>query len=494
MSLSAARPALVTRTLLRPALSLCALLLLLGFAFQGSRPLYDSDEGRYSSIALAMLDSGDFIVPRLDPDHPHYAKPPLTYWMLAASFETFGINSWAARTPGALAYAGIGLLIAWMARRMQLRNPWRAGIVWAITLAPFLGSNIVSTDMLLTFFEALAGAGFLAAETAGGAADAGRWRIMMWCAFGLAFLTKGPPALIPLFALAVTLVSLHGWGGLRRLVSLPGMVLGALLGLSWYVYVIARQPGLLGYFVGYEVVDRLLTNTQNRNPGIAGIFKAYLPMLLVGTMPWSALLLARRVRPLPPGRRPPRVELGWRLSVSWCAIGAAIFLLAQSRLPFYLLPLFVPFSIWLALRLDVTDGLLRNRGSAWLVAWLVLLLCLKAAGAFVPTDHDGRAFAAQLEHLAGHRAVSEWIFVDSEPRYELRIYTGRKVEIASSEHREPAFAHGEGLCFEVGESAYPVVLTKELEAGRLAPVLAACARPFHIVGSVSEYAVFLPRH
>ena len=83
---------------MRPALSLCALLLLLGFTFQGTRPLYDSDEGRYSSIALAMLDSGDFIVPRLDPDHPHYAKPPLTYWMLAASFRTFG------STPGPLVY------------------------------------------------------------------------------------------------------------------------------------------------------------------------------------------------------------------------------------------------------------------------------------------------------------------------------------------------------------------------------------------------------
>ena len=64
MNISAARSALVTRTRLRPALSLIALLLVLGFTFQGTRPLYDSDEGRYSSIALALLDSGDFVVPR----------------------------------------------------------------------------------------------------------------------------------------------------------------------------------------------------------------------------------------------------------------------------------------------------------------------------------------------------------------------------------------------------------------------------------------------
>src|SRR5690348_14359184 len=162
MTSSVIRPSWISITRnLHPAVALCALLFLLGFAFQGTRPLYDADEGRYTSVALAMLDSGDFIVPRLDPYHPHYAKPPLTYWALAASFRAFGTNVWAARVPGALAYVGVGLLIAWMARRLQLQNPWRAGTIWAITLAPLLGSNIVTTDMLLTLFETLAVSGFI---------------------------------------------------------------------------------------------------------------------------------------------------------------------------------------------------------------------------------------------------------------------------------------------------------------------------------------------
>jgi 4-amino-4-deoxy-L-arabinose transferase len=485
-------PRSISRSL-RPALMLYAVLFLLAFAFQGSRPLYDSDEGRYSAIALGMLDSGDFIVPHLDPDHPHYAKPPLTYWVLAASFATFGPNAWAARIPGALAYAGVGSLLAWMGRRLQLQNPWRAGTLWAITLAPFIGANVVTTDMLLTFFEALAVAGFVAAETAARPTDAARWRIMMWCAFGLAFMTKGPPALVPLPALAVTLVSMRGWRGLRRLLSLPGMVLGAVLGLSWYAYVVARQPGLLGYFVGYELVDRLLTNTQHRNPGLEGVLMTYLPTLVVGTLPWSALLLNPRIRALRPARRLPRVELGWRLAVCWCAIGAAIFLLAQSRLPLYVLPLFVPFSLWLAMRLDTIADLLRGRGAPLLVAWVALLLGIKLISARIPTGHDGRAFAAQLERLVEPREVSEWIFVDGEPRYELRLYTGRIVAIASSELAEPAFSHPEPLCLAVAEPAHPVVLTKTAEAARLAPVLDGCAHPFDVAGQAGAYTVFVPR-
>src|SRR5262245_8772063 len=101
----------IPRTVLR-SLQLCALLLVLAFAFQGSRPLYDADEGRYTTIALNMLDSGDYVVPRLDPDHPHYAKPPMAYWALAGSFALFGANEWAARVPSALAFVCSGLLVA----------------------------------------------------------------------------------------------------------------------------------------------------------------------------------------------------------------------------------------------------------------------------------------------------------------------------------------------------------------------------------------------
>ena len=37
----------------------CALAL--GFAFQGSRGLWETDEGRYTQVAMEMLRSGDYI-------------------------------------------------------------------------------------------------------------------------------------------------------------------------------------------------------------------------------------------------------------------------------------------------------------------------------------------------------------------------------------------------------------------------------------------------
>ena len=42
------------------------LTLLLALSFQGVRGLWGPDEGRYSNIALQMVESGDWVTPRAD--------------------------------------------------------------------------------------------------------------------------------------------------------------------------------------------------------------------------------------------------------------------------------------------------------------------------------------------------------------------------------------------------------------------------------------------
>src|SRR5262249_26959466 len=156
------------------------------------------------------------------------------------------------------------------------------------------------------------------------------------------------------------------------------------------------------------------TNAHERNPGFTGWFVAYLPTLLIGTLPWPALLLFRRLRGVrAPAMPDPRLRLARRLALCWSLIGLAIFSLAQSRLPLYLLPLFVPFALWVALRFDHEAQLLTERRGVVLATWAAALLGVKALGAIFPTHHDGRAFAAQLRRITHDQPVSEWIFVDS---------------------------------------------------------------------------------
>src|SRR5205085_10913776 len=52
-------------------------------------PLLEPDEGRYAEIGREMLDGGDWVVPTFN-HRPYYDKPPLLYWLEAASLWAFG--------------------------------------------------------------------------------------------------------------------------------------------------------------------------------------------------------------------------------------------------------------------------------------------------------------------------------------------------------------------------------------------------------------------
>ena len=117
-----------------PAL-LLTLVLALAFVlpFQGTRHLWGPDEGRYSAVAVEMLDSGNWLLPHRHPDHPHLSKPPLTYWAMATSMAVLGKNTWALRLPSALAFVlTIGCAFT-IGKRLQPERPWWPALVVAST-------------------------------------------------------------------------------------------------------------------------------------------------------------------------------------------------------------------------------------------------------------------------------------------------------------------------------------------------------------------------
>jgi 4-amino-4-deoxy-L-arabinose transferase-like glycosyltransferase len=171
-----------------------ALLCVLAFAWQGTRGLWDPDEGRYTAVALQMLDSGEWLVPRLSDHQEHLTKPPLYYWTVAASVAAFGMSEWAVRLPNALAFVLTGLLVLALARSLAPRRPWLAPLAWATSLYTVLAANVASTDTLLALFETAA---MYCAWRAQRDGDSRAWHTLMWTAFGLAFLTKGPPGCCP---------------------------------------------------------------------------------------------------------------------------------------------------------------------------------------------------------------------------------------------------------------------------------------------------------
>jgi 4-amino-4-deoxy-L-arabinose transferase-like glycosyltransferase len=72
--------------------------------------LLDDVDGVQAQIARNMLDSGDWITPRLN-GIADFEKPPFLYWMIAASFALFGISDWAARLPVAISAVVLCFLV-----------------------------------------------------------------------------------------------------------------------------------------------------------------------------------------------------------------------------------------------------------------------------------------------------------------------------------------------------------------------------------------------
>ena len=394
---------------------LAILVLVLGFAFQGTRALWSPDEGRYTNAALQMVDSGNYLVPTYSPDQANFSKPPVTYWTIAASVKTFGRNTWAIRAPYALAFVLTVLLLYAMGRRCIPDKPWLPGLIYGTALWPFLATNIVSTDVLLTFFEALAMLGFIRAAfprtQSPGRLDIG----LMWLGFGLAFLTKGPPGLLPLLGVIPFIVRRDGWRAMARYFAPVGLAIFFISGLLWYAVVMLRYPWLTHYFFHREIYDRLFTPIQHRNSQWYGWIAVYLPVLTLGALPWWPAL-ARGLRAV---TRPDRWRQWWRqpsiklFLLLWFLVPLAIFCLARSRLPLYVLPLFLPLSLMLALDLQARIDLQATRQRIMLGFWVLALLVMKGGiGYFAHPAADNRLAAQQLNAASQGTAYGAVAFIE----------------------------------------------------------------------------------
>lgn len=439
-----------------PSVVLALVALLLALGMLGSRGLFDPDEGRYTNVALTMLDTGDWIDPHRNADTGHWTKPPLTYWAIAASIASFGSNAWAARLPMALAYlACIGL--CWRsARRLAPGREALAALAYMTMLMPFLAAQLVTTDFLLSAFQALGMWAYI--EGRFREQGPGHWPWLMWAAFALAFLTKGPPALLPLLVIGLFAWLAPSKEPPRRLRQFGGFVLFLALALPWFVIVTSEHPGLLAYFLGSEVVARVASNQFARHGEWYGWAEVYVPTLLLGTLPWTQRVLAW-MRGLPAAIRRwrgPQVrdaEAPALLLALWILVPLLVFCIARSRLPLYLLPVFVPLALVVARQVPAGAAIWPRW--QWLAAWGLVLVALRIGVAHYPSDQDASAWARAIQSRVS-TPVREVVFVEDMPRYGLHLYLRTSVETLSLDDLEqPAYnpEYDESLAIELAEAA-----------------------------------------
>jgi 4-amino-4-deoxy-L-arabinose transferase-like glycosyltransferase len=446
----------------RPRHRLVAILLaaLLAFAFQGTRGLWEPDEGHYVNPAVAMLDTGDWLLPRLSSEL-FLDKPPLVYWSIASGLAVVGFDEWGARCGHALAFLLTALVVGRIGRDLWDRRTGIAAIlVYATTLLPFLAANFLTPDTLLAAATTLAWWCALRVQRAERLAARLAWGLALGAALGLGALAKGPAMLV--FAAPATVFLLLHARPVRTLVpaALIALVVLLALGLPWYLWVARKVPGAAAYFLDNQALGRLVGEKYQRNSGWVGLLRVYVPTLVVGLLPWTPLLIARAARGRPRSLRACARAL-WREPVTaalalWIGLPLVVLCLASSRLPLYLLPLAAPLSLVAARLLTAPGGLaVAGGGGRWrwaLAAWIVALLALKAALPGIPYWNDSRRLAGALRG-AGLPASILVVEVDMKAN-GLALYGYRRLEQATNGRAPyPFFRPAQHLDVQIRELA-----------------------------------------
>jgi 4-amino-4-deoxy-L-arabinose transferase-like glycosyltransferase len=272
------------------ALALVALCVLLQILPAGIGSLYNETDGQYAGAAKRMVQGGSWLIPENN-GVPRLVKPPLLYWMMAASFRAFGINEFAARLPNALGVtAAVLATFALGAHFRGARQGFGAGVILLTCLGMATLGRIVMPEPVFCAFIAWAiycGARALDAER-------GRvWAFGFWLCAALACFVKGLHGLLyPLATIGLAAAFVPEWRQRApRLLSLSGIGVFLAINLPWYFYVESRFPGWFANFLSAEQAGHLAGNGAPSTHYENVPAWQFLVLHLAWFFPWSIVAL-----------------------------------------------------------------------------------------------------------------------------------------------------------------------------------------------------------
>ena len=269
---------------------LCAIALLpwLGNDF------YTKGEPREASVAVSMIESGDWVLPKVYANEFAY-KPPMAHWLMAASSLPQGhVSEFTSRLPSALAQIILlGFVLAFFGKRIRFQEAFIATLLLLTCFEIHRAGMTARVDMVLTMFTVL------------GLMQLYRWEnklelkglpVIIPILFSGAILTKGPVGIIlPLFIFFVYLLILRKHSFLKIIKSLVYIGVSSLfIPMIWYVAAY-RQGGdeFLNVILAENFGRFFHLDQSNINYDLGheeGVFYNFLT-LLSGFIPWTLLFV-----------------------------------------------------------------------------------------------------------------------------------------------------------------------------------------------------------
>ena len=297
-----------------------------------------SEEGRRVLPAVTMLETGNYIVPRIGSE-PYLRKPPLVNWLVAGSFRLFDArNEWAARLPSVLSVLLVALaLLAIAHSALGPNGSLAAAMTWLTNFGLLEKGRLIEIEALYVSLSGLAFVCWLSWW------DQPRRNWAAWIVagafLGFALLAKGPLAL--LFFYAVVIAVLWQEKELRQLWSAPhflGIALMLAIFAAWAVpYFQMTEPGHAASVWSRQFSGRLEGENFKFGDWLLNI-----PRGIGYLLPWVVLFPFARFAQL---EREEERNFARALSLG-VVLPFLVVSLVPGSLPRYTMPLLAP-AIWL---------------------------------------------------------------------------------------------------------------------------------------------------
>ena len=339
-------------------LLILSLLLFLSFyATLGYYPLFNLDEGAFSEATREMLASHNFLTTYLN-GQLRFDKPILIYWLQAASATLFGLNEFAMRLPSALAATLWALAIFLFAKKvLNEQKAFWATLFMAGSLQISIIAKAAIADSLLNLFIALSMLSFyLYTES-----KKKRFLYITFAAIGFGTLTKGPVAiLIPVVVSFLFLIKdLKFWA--KAVFNPIGIALFILIAAPWYIaeYLDQGERFIEGFLLKHNI-----SRFESAMEGHKGSFFYYIPVLLIGLLPFTSIFLKTITFLKEWFDTPLKRYLG-----IWFLFVFAFFSFSATKLPHYIVYGYTPLFILMAIYFE------KIRSNFWMLLPF-LLFCL----------------------------------------------------------------------------------------------------------------------
>jgi 4-amino-4-deoxy-L-arabinose transferase-like glycosyltransferase len=389
-----------------PSLLVLSSLLYLGTA--GSPALVDGDvDAAHALVVREMLQRHDYVIMFMNGIR-YLIRPPLHFWLTAASYAFLGESAFSTRLPLALAMMALVLMVDEFGRHFfGGRAGFYAALVVGTSVGMFIFTRVMIPEAIYAFEFTLFFYLFLRSWTGSLDKRLGYWGAAACCAFGM--LTRGPIGVVfPVGGVAVFIILTKSWQRWRELHVFSSLAVFLAIAAPWHILAELRSPGFLWQYFVNENVNRALGTRIPHDYAVVPLGLWWV-VHLIWFFPWSifGLFALRECPPLRDwGKTMSRAAQAQLLLFIWAGFIFFFFSIEHgSRMEYY------SFGAWPAVALLLGSGLARAEKTDFHPLFRVQIV-IAAVGILVSSALIVLAFMTL--HMPGARGLPD-ILRNSQP-------------------------------------------------------------------------------